>query len=481
MAGITPQGFIRKTSQEIIEELRTAWQEAFPNAGDISDDSIAGQFIGLFAAMNTEAWEGLEASYNSNVIDAAEGNSLAKLLNLLALRAKQASPSTVEVSFRGDNSTIIPQGTQVKQSSTNLSFQTIVQGAITQSATNWIELIVNSIVNNALYSITISNNVYQYTSSASATANEIIAAFKSDIEASIADITVTDQGSSAMLIESNDKNNLYNIVPDSKLTINKVQSVIEVECLEIGENIVEANSIDQIINAVAGLDSIRNYFDGQTGRADETDQEFRNRGRQSPKYVGRQTVGANRARILNDIDGVSYCQVYNNPTLEVSPAGIPPKSWEAVVEGGADNNIANKIYIESTIGGIAPSGNLTIVISDSQGLPVPVKFSRPENLFIWIKITIDSYNPEEATPINLAEAIRAQVLEYANNTFNIGDVIVLQKLYTPLYQIKGIGSATILLSSAISETVTPIYSTDNINCNIRQKPVFSTNRIEVII
>ena len=133
------------------------------------------------------------------------------------------------------------------------------------------------------------------------------------------------------------------------------------------------------------------------------------------------------------------------------------------------------------VAGIKSHGDITVEVKDNQNIPHNIKFSRPSNLYMWVKVVIDSYNNEEDFPTDGEAAIKESILEFAEDYFNIGDVIVTQKFYKPLYEIEGIGSATITIASTATAGGTPTYGASNINCSIKEKPLFDLSRIDVTL
>jgi len=476
--GVTPTGFNRKTNEDLKNDGETYWKNNFGQDSDLSEDSPNSILIGLTVAAADELWQVAENIYNSTNVNVAEGVDLDNASSLVGVERKGASASTATVSFRGDNATLIPIDTQVKQSSTGIILKTLYSDFLSQSNTNWIQVSITTVSDNATYKLYIDSNVYSYVADGTATEDEIVAGLKAIVESSAIGLSVTDGGGGLMLIESDDKNDIYDISADSKITIGKVQSVIEVQALDIGKNEIAPSTIDEISTALSGLDSVRNYFAGESGREIETDQELRIRRVQNIAVSGFNFVDAIRAKILDDVVGVSYCKVYENDTLVIDVDGIEPKSYETVVEGGSNTDIAEKLSTLKT-GGIPSSGDITVEVTNAQGTPQNIKFTRPINNYLWVDVVIDSYNDEEEFPIAGEAAIKDALLEFSNTYFNIGDIIVTQKLYTPVFSVSGIGSVTITIAATGLPSGTPIYSPSNVNLSIREKPNFDLDRMTV--
>lgn len=477
--GVTINGFNRKTFDIIKSEIETDLKNEVAQNVDLSEDSILSIMTGIVASYADESWGNAEDCYNSNDRNKAEGVSLENAISLVGIRKKGASASTAAVSFRGDNLSIIPAFTQLKQQSTNLIFQNAIASKIDSSFCNWIRLKINSLIPTTPYRLFIDGNVYTFTTDSDPTNAEIILGLKTIIESADLGLTITDEGSGNMVVEAVDKNDIYDITGSSLFTTLKVQSLIDVVCTVVGVNQVPIGSINQISTSVPGLDSVFNYDAGQAGRLIENDQEARFRTQADIAVSGFNFTDAIKAKVMNDVAGISYCRVYENETLVDPDAnGIAAKSWEAIIEGGSNTDIANELY-KMKIGGMRSSGNISIPVIDGDGIPHNIRFSRPTNLYFWLRVTIDSYNPEEQFPTNGDAAIKQAILEYSKN-FNIGDVIVVQKFNSPIFSVAGLGSVTIEIAATSNPDGSPVYGTTNINCSIRQKPNFDLTRLSVI-
>ena len=477
--GITINGFVRKTQEQIKTDLETEWKNRLGQDQDLSEDSPNAILIGLVTEMADTLWQTAEDAYNSLNRNSAEGIPLQNAVSLVGITIKDKSKSTANVSFRGDNVTIIPVNTQVKQAATALIFKTLEDSQISSDFCNWIQLQINSVIDSTPYRLYIDGNVYTYTSGGSTTYAEIIAGLKVVVEGAAIGLTITDEGTGLMTIEAVDKDDVYDIAGSSYFTIRKVQTIIEVECLDFGSNEVSTESIIEISTPISGLDSVINYYEGEAGRNIEEDQELRLRTQSDIAVSGFNFVDAIRAKVLNDVSGTSYCKVYENDSMETDVNSIPAKSWEAVIEGGSNTNIAKLLY-KMKIAGMRSSGSETVEVKDDTRVPHNIRFTRPTNLYLWVKATINSYNSEEAFPADGEAAIKAAMLAYSAR-FNIGDIVVAQKFITPVFEVEGVGSVTITIASTDLPGDTPSYGSSNINCSIRQKPNFDLSRMVVVL
>lgn len=479
--GITSTGFLRKSFDEIKTEMEDSWKNKFGQDQDLSADSPNSMIISIPAMMIDELWQVAENIYNSLDRNKAEGTELNRTMGLIGMERLNESPSTANVSFRGLNSTAIPKFSQLKQENTDLIFETIMDSKITSNSCNWIQMQINSLLNSAAYRLYIDGDVYSYNSDSSATYSEIINGLKNAVESASIGLSIADEGSGLMTISANDLDDSYDISGSALLSIYRVQSVIETKCTINGSNEVAQNSINSTVQSIAGVDSVNNFTAGQSGRNTETDQEARLRSQADKSVAGFNFTDAIKAKIIDDVQGVSYCRVYENDSMITDSNSIPAKSWEAIIEGGADSDIANTLFLMK-VAGMALSGSENKIIKDGDGIPHQIKFTRPENNYIWIRATINSYNSEEDFPANGEAAIKQSIFNFTKNKkFNIGDTIISQKFISPIYEVSGIGSVIVEIAQTSTINGTPTYSQNNINLGIRQKPVFDLTRISVVL
>lgn len=167
----------------------------------------------------------------------------------------------------------------------------------------------------------------------------------------------------------------------------------------------------------------------------------------------------------------------SQPTYSQS-GGRPAKSFEAVVEGGSDADVALKIW-QLKPAGIQTFGNTHVVITDSQGNPQGINFTRATEVFIWVTVAL-TLNPQETFPDNGQELVAEAILAYGN-TLGIGIDVIIQRVQAVCFSVPGIGSATIQLARTLSLSDTPSYGSSNIDIGETEISVWDLTRIEVSI
>ena len=476
--GITPQGFVIKDLQTIKSELETDYKASFGNDLDVSEDSVAGQFIGNQAKKISSLWELAQAIYESFNPDRAEDVSLDGVSALVGIERLPATSSTAVVALYGNIGTTIPAGHLIRQDETNEDFSLDDAVTIGLSSVIDIDFSVANVLNNQLYTITINGTGYNYTSDGTATDLEIIAGLKASIDLGGEPVIVVDNLDGTGRIYSDDGITPFSISADVNLQIDTQASPGNYTAVNTGPISVPANTLITIVNPISGLGSINNLAAGLAGRIAETDEKLRNRRRELLTGLGAATDEAIRQAVLQQVDGVTACLVISNRLDVADGDGRPPHSFETVVSGGDEDDIAQIIW-ENMPAGIYPEGNIIKTIVDSTGTSQTVRFSRPTNVYIWVDLDY-SLNTEENFPTNGEDLIKDNIVEWALQNINIGDDVIYQRLSIPVYEVPGISTIQIELATSATPTGPPgAYSAANVTIAADELAAFATTRITV--
>jgi len=167
----------------------------------------------------------------------------------------------------------------------------------------------------------------------------------------------------------------------------------------------------------------------------------------------------------------------SQPTYSES-GGRPPKSFEAVVEGGTDADVALKIW-QLKPAGIQTFGNTHVVITDSQGNPQGIDFTRATPVYIWVLVSL-TLNPQETFPANGQELVSQAILAYGN-TLGIGIDVIIQRIQAVCFTVPGIASATVQLARTLNLSTTPSYVSTDISIGETEISEWDLSRINVSI
>ena len=162
----------------------------------------------------------------------------------------------------------------------------------------------------------------------------------------------------------------------------------------------------------------------------------------------------------------------------VLKGGRLAKSFEAVIEGGSDADVANKIWTTKPAG-IQTFGNTSFTITDSQGEQQIINFSRPAPIYIWVAVALTLY-PEETFPPNGQDLVADAINSYGNS-LGIGVDVLLQRVLAQIFTVSGIASGVMQIAATNDPGDSPLYGTADIPIQENEIAVFDLSRITVTV
>jgi hypothetical protein len=197
-----------------------------------------------------------------------------------------------------------------------------------------------------------------------------------------------------------------------------------------------AGSAWSIATPVAGWTSVSpNALDAVRGRNVETDGQLRARALQILTSSGGTSVDQLRAAILR-LDNVTECVVIENDSRYVDGDGREPHSFEVVVRGGDDQEIADTIWAHAPAGILSDTtvplaSQVTATVVDENGDSQTITFSRPEEVNVWIEVDYTPINSRFPTD---GEDTMLQALLDLGATLQIGDGLSPLDVQDALYE-----------------------------------------------
>lgn len=254
---------------------------------------------------------------------------------------------------------------------------------------------------------------------------------------------------------------------------------VEAEAETAGAFTAIAGSLTVIETPVGGWNSVTNAADAEPGRDRETDSQLRIRREALLRVTGSATVEAIRADVL-DVEDVEEVIVFENTSDVTDGDGIPPHSFEVVVLGGDNTDIAQAIW-ESRPVGIPSHGSITANATDSLGNTRPVKFSRPDVLDIYIEITVET---GAGFPVDGEDRIKQAIVD-ANSGRKTGQDVIYRTLDAPVIPqpqlgIAGVPGVVDVTALTVGTSPGPV-GTSNIAVGTRELADFDTSRINVTV
>jgi len=193
--------------------------------------------------------------------------------------------------------------------------------------------------------------------------------------------------------------------------------ILQVQALEDGKNgNVAARTITEVVNPISGLDLIDNPSSAQGGIERETDHELRERYIQSYDRAGGSTTNSIRANILEETDAITSI-ILENITMSTDSNGLPPKSFESIVYGGVNENIAQAIF-DKKPAGIESFGNISVLLDDDSGNEQAVGFSRASEISIYVDMDIST--DSNLFPSDGNTQIKDEIIEYIGGELSDG-------------------------------------------------------------
>ena len=472
---VTDTGFVKKTLAEIQAELEAEYQSTFGEDIDLDPTGPFGQLIGLTAKREANLWDLAEEIYTSRNPNEATGTSLDNIAAENAvLRNPAVATAVQDVLLIGDEGTVVAAGKQARQTAGSLLYSLDTSVTITKASARFIELEPDapSAGGGEVYTVTIDGTPYTYTAAPGDGKKEVIDDLVSDITGGA--FPGTAQNINDTYLEVQDVDTSFNITWTSTLTQNRLGSGGNFTCDETGANPLPATTLDTIVTPVTGWDEVTNPSAGSTGAPVESDAALRIR-REASLQQGNATDEAIRAALLEDVDGVTFASVASNRTMSVDGDGRPPKSFEAVVQGGTDLAVAEKIW-ETMPSGIEPYGNTSQNVTDSEGRTQSIDFSRPVSKYAWVDVDYTLY-AEENFPTGGEDLIKQSIVDWAAENQGIGKDIIRQRLNIPIYEVPGVGDLTITIAITDTPGGTPSYGSSDIAIGAREISEWATSRI----
>lgn len=221
-----------------------------------------------------------------------------------------------------------------------------------------------------------------------------------------------DPNASAYTVQDNAGNQF--ILADTS-TITAGTHSLTFRARNIGQVETTIGTINNPVTIVLGVTGINNPSAAVTvGQNEETDAQLRVRRQRSVANSANGYLNGLLGLILS-LDGVTDARLYENFTDVTDTNGIPPHAIWAVVEGGANIDIANAIYERKSYG-CNMKGAIEVPIETASGQQFIAKFDRPTSQNLYVRFDIKRTNPFHVFDLDVVKNyIEDNVL------YNIGD------------------------------------------------------------
>lgn len=484
MAGLSRQGLEIKSLDDVLTDYKLNAASIFSDlvpAGDVvdvTDNSALGRMIGVIAPAEASLWEALQQVYDSFNPTTAIGVSLDNIVALSGITRLPASPTRAQVILEGDlNTSISSPAGKAYSSATQRVFSIANPVILNLSNASGLGVYPNTIANSTAYRFSYSTDGVNFldaiytTPGSGTTAQTILDGLQAKVEELFSATFTTYQSSGRLYITRTDPFQVATFTVSVNLNVQKVRKLgVAVDDIN-GPFPQEALAIDTISVPIPGWDSISNPVAATTGRLTETDEELRERFRNS-KFFQSQNIIEGIVDALRNVPGVVDVIVYENDTNAPDILGVPGHSFLPIVLGGLPSDVAQAIW-DNKPTGIPSVGNTTVQITDSQDILHNISYEQPTEkpVYVTMSITDLGFMPGDAVA-----QIKQNLVNFSDSNLFISSDVIYSRLYTPINAVPGftVNSLTIgftpspvgMANLAIAFDEVASISADNIIINI---------------
>lgn len=478
--GITMQGFNRKRADVILSELHADVSSSWGVDTTLYEQSFINALLKTQTAKYAELWEVAEATYFAMYPSTARGINLDNAMEFGGMSRLSNAKTIYTLKCTGVDGTGIMYGTRVRSTTQPAKdFECLSLQYISKDRCRAISIQVATVTTTTYY-VDCNGITYSYTANATDTAQNILQGLYDAF--TVAGIKKTLSDDKLTLTFENEISSSYDAYAMSQeLMTSSVTSNILFASVDDGDIIMPDNSITEIVTSTEGFKAVTNDITRTAGRDRATDiaayQDYIKRIAMRSKNI----INGMVAKIY-ELEGVLSATGKENYTDEVDSDGRPPHSFEILVDGGDDSEIARIIY-DMKAPGIHPFGTQYIDIADEFGNITAIGFSRPSNLYVWLKVIMTAEKGKTITA-NYKVLAKNAIIEHVDQ-YGLGSNVVLRK-FDKYIDTAISGLQDIMITAAITTDKAKIpftseYIYNVVEVNARQKSIFSIDRIEVML
>jgi hypothetical protein len=269
-------------------------------------------------------------------------------------------------------------------------------------------------------------------------------------------------------------NDMFSQATAVSLTVaNSTDTYVESIASVLQNQEIQPHSVIELVSAVSNIEAVVNIESGISGQQRATDAEYRIQLSSDLQNSNSNTVAGIKANLLSLI-GVTFVGLIENATAS-TVSGRPPFSYEVFVEGGDDDEVAQKIYDTHPPGINIVTTDLSPRVgdyTDVNGTIQSLSFSNVQELNVYVAIT---GTKNSSYPANGDTLLIEAVMDYINSR-QIGETLYQHNIFTPANTIPGIISMLIKM-----DTVIPTTGVTSITPTSIQRVYLSGANISVII
>jgi uncharacterized phage protein gp47/JayE len=204
--------------------------------------------------------------------------------------------------------------------------------------------------------------------------------------------------------------------------------------VNIGAVLVEVGTITTPVTVIAGVTAIANASATSVqGVDEESDTALKIRRRKSTAIASEGYLDSIESNILA-LDGVTACVVDENVTNVTDANGTPAHYIWAIVEGGADADIAEAIYATKSSGS-GMRGVTVVSVARPNGRTIDISFDRPTDEDLYIRFNVVEKNGGVIDTANLAALIVENIIYNVGDSASADDITAYVKSVNTNYRV----------------------------------------------
>ena len=485
-------GFYRPNGSEVIEDTRQSLKDEFGNELNMGESSYAEKLATVQAGREFKVWAQLEAVYNSQTLNGAEGEFLDELHAYQGIPRNGATFSTGAAIVETNLDT-----NDIEQITTGTTFSTIDGSLFTAETNRTISDFVKGYkidsttlqVGTYTFYVTNSDNVETiatYALISNDDADRLV--FFNNLK-TFFDEALPDDTASILIDTTPDEVSFYVGYTlsgsDYLFTGTKETFKLKFGTLHIGNrfsehsvlanvtgyNPVAANSINSVSPTPTGYVSVTNIESFFSGSDVETDASYTVRALQQADAPHSGTRPSILAALLaiDEVVGASLNKQVNLTTGLVT--------LEPVVFGGLTVDIAQTLYDTQPINN-QYIGDISYIVSTEDGKTETIQFSRGTDLNMSVRV---EYKPLNGVPLSTTEQTAIQLsVEDVNSNIPVGGTVFNGQLSGAVFDVNPQRFTQLTVKIKLESEPDSSYSTNDYAPDPRELPRLSADRVEII-
>lgn len=481
MAGLTENGYEAKRFRDLVEDVQLSLQESNSNiiVTDSSNKVVNNIVMPILLAI-AESYELGEEVWNSFDIDTATGIALDRLGEFKDTQRRGDEFSTGFIEFTQNGIGTVNENVIVKDT-TGQNLYSLEERTLTSALVNsfTIDYSSSTVIPNVTYFLTTGSDTFSYTTSLTDTLEDVYNSLQAQIDVTGRYTTEHDTLADTFFVKGVANIN-FSFAKRNDVVVSEFSTLVNFRASEVGDIIVNAFTATTLLSSVSNNLSVTNPRNFDRGSLQEDDEAFRERLKNTSSVNGKAVPEA-IIKAISEVSGVNSVTLAINNSIFPATNGQAPKSYEAIVIGGNDQDIADAI-LDSGGAGIESFGNISLLSVGSSGGTYPISFTRPDNVYIFLNVEFERYEEFTQFPLNGEDLMRSALVEASSN-YQADQDVIPSTLNNVIYNsVDGVGELRITAGYSYNvNDLVPVggYSENRVAISARELAILTPERVTI--